>query len=94
MSDNKVTDKHGHIIKHGDYVVTKIRGGTHEGHLEEIISDQQKADEVDVKNPPKVRFKNKDDGSISAKNAHLGPWELLLEALMWFLGVKKRLLAW
>ena len=33
MSDKEVTDKHGNIIHRGDYVVTKIRGGTHEGHV-------------------------------------------------------------
>jgi hypothetical protein len=33
MGGNQVTDKHGNIINHGDYVVTKIRGGTHEGHV-------------------------------------------------------------
>jgi hypothetical protein len=33
MSHNEVKDKHGNIINHGDYVVTNIRGGTHEGHV-------------------------------------------------------------
>ncbi|KAJ6012451.1 hypothetical protein N7522_002806 [Penicillium canescens] len=67
MSDKEVTDKHGNIIHPGDYVVTKIRGGTHEGQVDEIILDQQRAEEVDVKNPPKVRFENK-DGKMVAHN--------------------------
>jgi hypothetical protein len=33
MGGNQVTDKHGNIINQGDYVVTKIRGGTHEGNV-------------------------------------------------------------
>lgn len=33
MRDNEVTDKHGNVIDRGDYVSTKIRGGTHEGHV-------------------------------------------------------------
>jgi hypothetical protein len=33
MSDDEVKDKNGNIIHPGDYVVTKIRGGTHEGHV-------------------------------------------------------------
>lgn len=33
MGDNEVTDKNGNIINSGDYVCTKIRGGTHEGHV-------------------------------------------------------------
>jgi hypothetical protein len=37
MSHNEVMDKNGNIINHGDYVVTKIRGGTHEGHVSKQI---------------------------------------------------------
>lgn len=33
MRDNEVTDKHGNVIDCGDYVSTKIRGGTHEGRV-------------------------------------------------------------
>lgn len=33
MRDNEVTDKHGNVIDRGDYVSTKIRGGTHEGRV-------------------------------------------------------------
>ncbi|KAJ5688280.1 hypothetical protein N7536_010899 [Penicillium majusculum] len=67
MCDNKVTDKHENVINPGDYVGTKIRGGMHEGHVEEIIMDQKRAEEVAVKNPPKVRFKNK-NGKMVAHN--------------------------
>ncbi|KAJ5493874.1 hypothetical protein N7463_009961 [Penicillium fimorum] len=65
MGDNKVTDKHGNVINHGDYVGTRIRGGTHEGPVEEIITDQKRAAELRVKNPPKVRFQNKDDKMVA-----------------------------
>ncbi|KGO74596.1 hypothetical protein PITC_002410 [Penicillium italicum] len=54
MGNNNVTDKYGSDINRGDYVWTRIRGGTHEGHVEEIIIDQQRAEDVGVKNPPKV----------------------------------------
>ncbi|KAJ5826837.1 hypothetical protein N7447_003600 [Penicillium robsamsonii] len=67
MGDNKVTDKYGDVIHPGDYVGTRIRGGTHEGPVEEIITDQQRAAEVGVKNPPKIRFQNK-DGKMVAHN--------------------------
>lgn len=36
MRDNEhkeVTDKYGNVITHGDYVSTRIRGGTHEGRV-------------------------------------------------------------
>lgn len=33
MRDNEVTDKYGNVINYGDYVSTKIRGGTHEGRV-------------------------------------------------------------
>lgn len=33
MGDSKVTDKYGIVINRGDYVWTRIRGGTHEGHV-------------------------------------------------------------
>lgn len=33
MRDNEITDKNGNTINRGDYVVTKIRGGTHEGNV-------------------------------------------------------------
>ncbi|CAI7591879.1 unnamed protein product [Penicillium discolor] len=67
MRDNEVTDKHGNVIDRGDYVSTKIRGGTHEGRVEEVITDLQRAEEVGVKNPPKIRFENK-DGKMVAHN--------------------------
>jgi hypothetical protein len=37
MSDNEITDKHGNIIHQGDYVATRIRGGTHEGNVSKWI---------------------------------------------------------
>ncbi|OQE41141.1 hypothetical protein PENCOP_c005G03851 [Penicillium coprophilum] len=67
MGDNEVTDKHGNVIHPGDYVGTRIRGGTHEGYVKEIVTDRQRAEEVDVKHPPKVRFQNK-DGKMVAHN--------------------------
>lgn len=33
MSNNDIADKHGNIIHQGDYVATRIRGGTHEGSV-------------------------------------------------------------
>ncbi|KAJ5055385.1 hypothetical protein NUH16_010948 [Penicillium rubens] len=62
MSDNEIADKHGNIIHQGDYVATRIRGGTHEGNV-----NQQRADELNVRNPPKVFFENK-NGKMVAHN--------------------------
>lgn len=42
MSDTEVTDKHGKTIHRGDYVVTKIRGGTHEGNVSNGLKSSQK----------------------------------------------------
>lgn len=33
MDRNNVADKNGEPIHEGDYVYTKIRGGTHEGNV-------------------------------------------------------------
>lgn len=36
MSGN-IFDKHGKVIHEGDYVFTKIRGGTHEGKVRKSV---------------------------------------------------------
>ncbi|KAL8719151.1 MAG: hypothetical protein Q9225_003813 [Loekoesia sp. 1 TL-2023] len=59
MADNKtqqVEDKMGEPIKEGDEVWTKMRGGKHEGIVENIATSQEEAEEKGVKNPPKVLF--------------------------------------
>lgn len=78
MAD-QIVDKHGNPIREGDYVFTKIRGGSHEGkvcpkqwcisylsldgavnihitdiQVQEIVTDEQRAEERSVKHPPKV----------------------------------------
>ena len=47
-------DKHGSEIKPGDHVYTRVRGGRHEGEVEQIVETPVKAKDLDVKNPPKV----------------------------------------
>ena len=47
-------DKHGNEIKPGDHVYTKVRGGRHEGEVEQIVETPAEAKDMDVKNPPKV----------------------------------------
>ncbi|KAL4933630.1 putative lipase [Aspergillus undulatus] len=54
MPASKVQDKHGEEIKEGDYVFTRIRGGSHQGKVEKIVTDEATAEQEDVKNPPKT----------------------------------------
>ncbi|RDW93259.1 DUF2945 domain-containing protein [Aspergillus mulundensis] len=56
MPSTKVQDKNGEEIKEGDYVFTRIRGGSHHGKVEKIVTDQAGAEQEDVKNPPKVIY--------------------------------------
>ncbi|KAE8323821.1 hypothetical protein BDV39DRAFT_208487 [Aspergillus sergii] len=56
MVKGDVKDKHGDTIHEGDYVFTRIRGGSHQGEVERIVMDEQEAEEEGVKNPPKVVF--------------------------------------
>jgi len=51
---NDVKDKNGEPIKEGDGVFTKIRGGTHTGTVEKIVTTKEEAEKEGVKNPPKV----------------------------------------
>lgn len=51
---SKVQDKHGEPIRLGDEVYTPIRGGKHQGNVEEIVTSEQEAKDAGVKNPPKV----------------------------------------
>ena len=68
MSD-QVKSKDGQVIKIGDEVETKIRGGVHKGEVsacsysvvkclllqvDSIVTTQGEADEAGVKNPPTV----------------------------------------
>ncbi|KAJ9165164.1 hypothetical protein NKR19_g671 [Coniochaeta hoffmannii] len=53
---NDVKDKNGEPIKEGDGVFTKIRGGTHTGTVEKIVTTKEEAEKEGVKNPPKVLY--------------------------------------
>ncbi|OIW26418.1 hypothetical protein CONLIGDRAFT_683401 [Coniochaeta ligniaria NRRL 30616] len=53
---NDVKDKNGEPIKEGDEVFTKIRGGTHTGTVEKIVTTKEEAEKEGVKNPPKVLY--------------------------------------
>lgn len=89
MERGEVLDKNGNVIHEGDYVFTRMRGGTHEGkvswerrrtdftvprfsanswsfaQVDEIITDEQRAQERDVKHPPKVSKKKKREKVIT-----------------------------
>ncbi|GKZ31823.1 hypothetical protein AbraIFM66950_000713 [Aspergillus brasiliensis] len=54
MSTESVQDKTGERINEGDYVYTKYRGGTHEGEVDKVVTDDAEAHEEEVANPPKV----------------------------------------
>lgn len=49
-----IKDKNGQPIKVGEEVFTKIRGGTHTGTVEKIVTTKEEAEKEGVKNPPKV----------------------------------------
>lgn len=51
---NEIKDKNGQPIKEGEEVFTKIRGGTHTGTVEKVVTTQEEAEKEGVKNPPKV----------------------------------------
>ncbi|OCK73110.1 hypothetical protein K432DRAFT_410983 [Lepidopterella palustris CBS 459.81] len=55
MTD-QIKSKEGESIHEGDHVVTKIRGGKHEGKVDQIVTTKEEADNAGVKNPPKVLF--------------------------------------
>jgi len=52
----QVESKQGEPIGEGDHVYTKIRGGRHEGNVDQIVTTEQEAEREGVKNPPKVLF--------------------------------------
>ncbi|KAH8774976.1 hypothetical protein BGZ57DRAFT_760031 [Hyaloscypha finlandica] len=54
----KVEEKKGNPIEVGDTVFTKIRGGKREGELDKIVMTENEAKHEEVKNPPKVLFKD------------------------------------
>ncbi|KAE9370854.1 hypothetical protein N431DRAFT_484985 [Stipitochalara longipes BDJ] len=54
----KVEDKSGNPIEVGDTVFTKIRGGKREGEVDKIVMTEDEAKSEEVKNPPKVLFKD------------------------------------
>ncbi|KAB5526308.1 hypothetical protein GE09DRAFT_365441 [Coniochaeta sp. 2T2.1] len=53
---DEIKDKNGEPIKEGDEVFTKIRGGTHTGTVEKIVTTKEEAEKEGVKNPPKVLY--------------------------------------
>ncbi|CZR63185.1 uncharacterized protein PAC_13082 [Phialocephala subalpina] len=57
---DKIEDKLGNPIEEGDTVFTKLRGSKRESEVNEIVTSEAiaKEKEKDVKNPPKVLFKD------------------------------------
>lgn len=48
-------DKNSRPIEKGDDVWTRIRGGKHEGQVDDVVTTEQEAKDAGVKRPPKVR---------------------------------------
>ncbi|KFX89935.1 hypothetical protein V495_05966 [Pseudogymnoascus sp. VKM F-4514 (FW-929)] len=61
----KVEDKTGNPIEEGDTVFTKIRGGKREGEADQIVLDEEEARKEQVKNPPKVLFKDQHGHAVA-----------------------------
>ncbi|OBT64690.1 hypothetical protein VE03_05842 [Pseudogymnoascus sp. 23342-1-I1] len=61
----KVEDKSGAPIEEGDTVFTKIRGGKREGKADNIDLDEEDARKDQVKNPPKVLFKDQHGHNVA-----------------------------
>ncbi|SCO80704.1 uncharacterized protein FRV6_04917 [Fusarium oxysporum] len=57
MASN-IEDKNAEALNKGDHVWTRIRGGRHEGDVERIVTTAKDAEKEEVKNPPKVLFKD------------------------------------
>jgi len=57
MPSSEVKDKAGQPIRQGDHVWTPIRGGRHEGTVDNIVTTEAEAKEEGLKHPPKVCFK-------------------------------------
>lgn len=61
-SSDTVHDKSGKPIHIGDTVSTKARGGKRVGEVDDIVVSKQEAQEKNVKNPPKVLFRDQHCG--------------------------------
>jgi hypothetical protein len=59
---DEIKDKNGEPIKEGDEVSTKIRGGTHTGTVEKVVTTKEEAEQEGVKNPPKASLLMADSG--------------------------------
>ncbi|KAL4919370.1 hypothetical protein BDW62DRAFT_199976 [Aspergillus aurantiobrunneus] len=56
MPTSKVQDKNGQDIEAGDYVFTRVRGGSHQGKVEKIVTGEAEAEQEDVRNAPKAIY--------------------------------------
>ncbi|KAH6646747.1 hypothetical protein BKA67DRAFT_695292 [Truncatella angustata] len=60
-----VEDKNSQPINEGDLIWTKMRGGKREGEVDKIVTTQAEAEESNVKNPPKVLFKDQHGHNVA-----------------------------
>ncbi|KUI72103.1 hypothetical protein VM1G_07939 [Cytospora mali] len=60
-----IKDKDGQPIKEGDKVWTKARGGKHEGIVDRVVTTEAEAEEIGVKNPPKVLFEDQHGHNVT-----------------------------
>ncbi|OJJ05389.1 hypothetical protein ASPVEDRAFT_55292 [Aspergillus versicolor CBS 583.65] len=56
MPKHTIQDKMDQPIQEGDYAFTRVRGGSHHGKVQKIVTDEEEAEQEDVKNPPKVIY--------------------------------------
>jgi len=64
------TSKGGEIIEKGDTVQTPFRGGKHEGKVEELVTDDARAKEIDAKgakSAPAVVFTDQNQKKVAHK---------------------------
>lgn len=65
-------DKNLEAIHQGDDVFTPIRGGKHQGKVEEIVQTEQDAQETGTKHPPKVLGRRTSTNSFQKMNIAKG----------------------
>jgi hypothetical protein len=51
---SEIKDKNEELIKEGDHVFARSRGGRHEGEVEKIVTTKEEAEQEGVKHPPKA----------------------------------------
>ncbi|KAM6492140.1 hypothetical protein JOM56_011864 [Amanita muscaria] len=64
-SNSKVHDKFGKLIRVGDVVSCRARGGKQFGEVTDIVVDRREAEEKGVAHPPKVIYVDQHGHTVS-----------------------------